>query len=233
MKKHLLVFVMIVVVIASAFPVLASISSGSISGQIIVVAAPEPRKVPVCLVIPADYVAVPIRMVSDQKNSALAYEEVRQASELISQKAKAGGQFRTSTGVISLAQYKSGYGISGGSWSQHAASSEISLLVPLTKERTDIFKAGVEAANFIETLQLPGKVRCESGRLQLAIDNPEQYRAKLLGLIAEEVRKTRDAISTKGSVRVEGLESSVMVRQADDKQVELFLFYSLSITADK
>jgi len=91
----------------------------------------------------------------------------------------------------------------------------------------------VEAANFIETLQLPGKVRCESGRLQLAIDNPEQYRAKLLGLIAEEVRKTRDAISTKGSVRVEGLESSVMVRQADDKQVELFLFYSLSITADK
>jgi len=93
---------MIIAIIASAIPVLA-FSSGSISGPIIVVAATQPRKVPVCLVVPADYVAVPIRIVTDQKNSALAYEEIRQAIELISQKAQANGQFRISAAVVTLA----------------------------------------------------------------------------------------------------------------------------------
>jgi len=65
------------------------------------------------------------------------------------------------------------------------------------------------------------------------VDNPEQYRGKVLGQIAQEVQKTREAISANGSVKVEGLESSVMVRQADDRNVELFLNYSLSITTDK
>ncbi len=232
MKKYFVLLVVIISIIVSALPAWP-FSSGSFIGPIIVVAAPEPRKIPVYLVLPADYVAVPIRVYSDQKNSALAYEDIRQAIELISQRVQAGSQFKISSGVTTLSQYKSGYGISGGSWSQHAASSEFSLLVPLTKERSDIFKAGVDAARFIDTLVFPDKVKCSTGQLQLAINNPEQYRAKLLGLISEEIRKTRDAVLTKGSVQINGLESSVMVRQADDKQVELYLIYSLSITADK
>ena len=59
------------------------------------------------------------------------------------------------------------------------------------------------------------------------------YRAKFVGQIAQEIKKTREAISSSGSVKVEGLESPVMVRQADDRNVELFLNYSLSITAEK
>ncbi len=105
--------------------------------------------------------------------------------------------------------------------------------MPFTKERDNIFGAGAEAARFVEALHLPGKARCELGNLQLAVDNPEQFRAKVLGQIAQEVQKTREAISANGSVKVEGLESSVMVRQADDRNVELFLNYSLSITTDK
>ena len=83
------------------------------------------------------------------------------------------------------------------------------------------------------SLRLPGKAHCELGRLQLAVDNPEQYRSKLLNMITEEVKKTRQVMASEGTVKVDGLESSVMVRQADDRQVELFLNYSLSITSDK
>jgi hypothetical protein len=176
---------------------------------------------------------VPINVISDQKDTALAYEETRQALEMITQKAKEKGQFQTSTGVVSLSQRKGGYGIGSGSWSQPAAEAGIFLLAPFTKERDNIFSAGAEAARFVEVLHLPGKVRCELGRLQLAVDNPEQYRAKLLGLIAEEIKKTREALSADGSVKVEGLESSVMVRQADDRNVELFLNYSLSVSTSK
>ena len=227
MKK----FAITMLLIVAALPALAGISSGS--GGVFVVALSEPRRVAVALTMPADFVSVPIRVTSDHKNTATAYEESRQAIELISKTAKEKGQFRISTGVVSLSQHKGGSGISSGSWSQPAAAADIYLLVPFTKERDNIFAAGAEAARFVEALHLPGKVRCELGTLRLAVENPEQHRAKLLEQIAQEAKKTRDAFYTDAGIRVEGLESSVMVRQADDRNVELFLDYSLSITTAK
>jgi hypothetical protein len=220
----------VILLAAATPPATAGISSSSES--FVVVAVHAPRTVAVALSMPADFVSVPLNVISDQKDAALAYEESRQAIELITQKAKEGGRFRTSRGVVSLSHRKSSFGISSGSWSQAAAEAEIYLLVPLTKERNSIFGAGAEAARFIETLRLPGKAHCEIEMLQLAVDNPEQYRPKVLGQIAQEVQKTREAIAAGGRVTVEGLESSVMVRQADDRNVELFLDYSLSITTD-
>ncbi len=74
-------------------------------------------------------------------------------------------------------------------------------IVPLTKDRNDIFGAGAEAARFLETLRFPGKVRCDLGHLQLALENPEQYRAKLLGLIAQEIKQTRERWRRRGMSR--------------------------------
>jgi hypothetical protein len=45
-------------------------------------------------------------------------------------------------------------------------------------------------------------------------------------------KNTRETLAAQGRVNVEGIESPVMVRQADDRQVELFLNYPLSITMD-
>jgi hypothetical protein len=227
MKK----FAITMLLIVAALPALAGISS--VSGDLVVLALSEPRRVAVALTMPADFVSAHIRVTSDQKNTATAYEESRQAIELISKTAKQQGQFRISAGVVSLSQHKGGSGISSGSWSQPAAAADIYLLVPFTKERDNIFAAGAEAARFVEALHLPGKVRCELGTLRLAVENPEQHRAKLLGQIAQAATKTRDAFYTDASIKVEGLESSVMVRQADDRNVELFLDYSLSISTAK
>jgi hypothetical protein len=217
----------------AVLPALAGISSGWSSGLVVAVALPEPRTVPIFLEVPADFVSVPIRVISGQKNTALAYEESRQTIDLISKKAKDSGQFRTSMGVASLSQHRSAFGISSGSWDQPAASADIYLLVPLSKDHDNIFAAGVEAARFVESLNLPGKVKCELGKLQLAVENPEQYRSKLLGLIGQEIKKTREAMASQGSVKVEGLGGSVLLRQADERNVELSLDYTLSITVDK
>lgn len=229
MKKLLTILAVTVAVL----PVRAGISSGLSSGPLIVVAVPGPRAVGICLTVPADFVSVPIRVFSDQKDTALAYEEERRAVELVLQEAKQNGQIRVSLGVVSLSQHKSGFGISAGPWSQPAASTEIYLLVPFTKGSTNIYAAGAEAAHFVETLHFPGKSRYELGYLQLAVENPEQYRNKLLGLIADEIAETRGILATNGSVKVEGLESPVMVRQADDQHVELYLNYALAIRSEK
>jgi len=229
MKKFLIISAFAVAVC----PVLAGLSSGSDSSLFVVLAVPEPRTIAAHLVMPADFVTVPVRVSSDQKDTALAYEESRQAVDLIVQKAKANDQIRVMPGVVSLSQRESGYGFSSGSWSQPAASAEIYLLVPFTDKRNNIFDAGAEAARFVEALDFQGKTHFELGHLQLAVENPEQYRPKLLGLIADEITKTRNALAMQGNVRVEGLEKPVMVRQVDDRNVELYLGYSLSITSDK
>ncbi len=214
-------------------PALAGISSGWSSGSVIVIAQPEPKAVAASLVMPADFVSVPLRIVSDQKNTAQAYDETRQAIELIGKKAKESVRFRMTMGAVSLSQHRGGYGISSGSWSQPAASSEIFLLVPLSTNSANIFAAGVEAAKFVDALTLPGKTRCEFGTLQLAVADPEQYRGKVLELIKQEMTKTLEALAPQAGIKIQGLEGQIRVGQLDDRNVELFLNYSLSIVVEK
>lgn len=218
-----------------AVPAVAGISSDWPIGPTIVLAESEPRTVGVSFTMPADFVSVPVRVSSEQKNTAAAYEEARQTIELITRKAKDSGQFQTSMGVVSLSQQRGGYGLSLSKWSQPAAAADIYLLVPFSTNANSgsIFEAGARAVRFVESLGLPGKARCELGRLQLAVTNPEQYRTKLLKQISEEIQRTRQALAVQGGVKVAGLESPVMVRQVDDRNVALSLNYSFSVSEEK
>ncbi|MDB6066881.1 MAG: hypothetical protein JWR26_3089 [Pedosphaera sp.] len=230
MKKILMVMVMIALA-GAALSAVAGLSSGSVGSLMVVAAVESPRRVAVVLTVPADYVTVPLAISSDQKNAAQAYEETHEAMEMIFKKVKENGQFRAMTGLVTLAERKDSYGISSGGWHQSAAVANIYLLVPLTKERDNLFVAGVEAAKFVEALHLPGKTKCEMGRMLLAVENPERHRAELQIKIKEEINQAWHAMGpVAGSAKVDGLESSVMVRQADDRNVELWLNYSLSLS---
>jgi hypothetical protein len=212
---------------------IAEISFERSSCPIIVVAEPESHAPAVSVVMRADFVSVPVRVVSDQKNTSAAYEETRQAIDLVARKAKESGQFRTTMGVVSLSQHRGGFGLSSGSWSEPAASAEIYLLVPFSTNSGSIFEAGARAARFVESLSLPGKIKCELGRLQLAVENPEQYRTNLLSWIRDDIKKTRETMAPQSDYTVAGLESPVMVQQIDDRNVALFLNYSFSVSEKK
>jgi len=212
-----------------------SFGSSPSSGSVVVIATSESVSVATSLTVPASLVSVPVRLSSDQKNTGQSYEETRDAIALIVQKAAESGQFRVEKGVTELSERKSSFGISSGSWRQAAAEADLYLLVPLTERNSDIFSAGALAARFIEGLTLPGKLKCELGQLRLAVEDPEQYRPKLLELIAQDIHATRKALkSVQGrTVKVEGLESPVIVRQVDDTSVELLLDYEISIMLDE
>ena len=87
MKK----FAIAISLIVSALPALASIGSGSV-GAVVVVAVPAPKTVALALAMPADFVSVPIKVISDQKNSALAYEESGTVSGQVARTDCAGNQ---------------------------------------------------------------------------------------------------------------------------------------------
>jgi len=222
--KRFIITAIMFAVIRSA---MAGVSSGG-GSQLIVVAEQQPKMVAIALAMPADFVSMPIRIVSDQRNTAQAYDETRQAVEMISERAKEHGELRISKGVVSLTQHQGGFGISSGSWERPAATVEIFLLAPLSTNG-NIFSSAVDAAKFVQGLSMPGKTRCEIGNIQLAVENPEQYRSRVLTLIAEEMKKTADALSPQGRIHVQGLAGPVMVGQVDDRNVQLFLNYSLSI----
>lgn len=223
-------------VIFVAFVVPASLSSDTSSGSVVVIATSESASVAVSLTVPASFVSVPVRVSSDQKNTGQSYEEARAAIALIVQKAAESGQFRVEKGVTALSERKSSFGISSGEWRQPAAEADLYLLVPLAEEGSDIFTAGALAARFIEGLTLPGKLKCQLGQLRLAVENPEQYRPKLLELIAQDIlatRKTLKSVQGRRTVKVEGLEDPVLVRQVDDTKVEVLLDYALTISWDE
>lgn len=210
-------------------------ASDASGGLAVVIASSGSVSVATSLTVPASFVSVPVRVSSDQKNTGQSYEETRAAIALIVQKATESGQFRVEKGVTALSERKSSFGISSGSWRQPAAEADLYLLVPLAEQHADIFSAGALAARFIEGLSLPGKLKCELGQLRLAVEDPEQYRPKLLELIAQDILATRKTLkSIRGrSVKVEGLESPVIVRQVDDTKVEVLLDYAITITWDE
>ncbi len=115
----------------AAFAAAAGTSSSDGDGSDFVIALSHPKTVAVSLPMPADYVSVQLRVSSDQKNAVAAHEESRQAIDAVVQKAKEGGQFKTTTGLVSLGQHASKFSMSSGSASSSPTGAEVFLLVPL------------------------------------------------------------------------------------------------------
>lgn len=219
--------------IALAIPAFADLSSSSSSGTTIVVAVPEPRAVAISLTVPADYVSVPVRVISQERDPATSYENRREAITIITRKADESGIFKVKTGVAELTQRSSGVGIGSGLSAQPAAGADLYVLVPLSEDRDDIFAAGADAVRFIDSIELPEKTGCQLGNLQLAVENPERYRPQLLKMIVQQLTDTREVLGSAfgRNITLEGLESPVYVRQVNEKEVEVFLNYSLTMSS--
>ncbi len=182
---------------------------------------------PGSVVVPAEFVAVTVRISSTRRDDAEAFEETRQGLQLLRAKAKGKYEVSTGTGVVS-----SDEGYSSGSWksSSSQSSTDIHLIVQVSTNAWNAFDVGAGAARFLETLAQTGKARFELLRVSLGVSDPEQHRARILKSISEEIKKTRQALAPKGGMRVAGLESPVQIMQVDDKNVALFLDYSLSVS---
>jgi hypothetical protein len=92
-----------------------------------------------------------------------------------------------------------------------------------------VYESAIRVRQFIATIEMPGKSTHALGQLQLAVDNPEQYRKELMEKISQDVAFVKTAIRAKGKAFIKGLERPVLVRQLDDRNVELFINYELTI----
>ena len=208
-----------------------TVFGGSEVSPIYVLAIHDAKPVSVALVRQADYVAIPVTIVSEQKEPSQRFDDIRAAKRLIQDKAKENKKIMIKDGPFFLSARpasKMGF-ISSYSSYEQPSTANLNIMIPLDLQVPDVFAAASEITRFVNGIKFGEKTQCNLGQVQLAVADPEQHRAALLQLIAQDIRKTKEQMGVKGNLSVDGLQSPVIVRQLDETKVELLLNYSLTL----
>jgi hypothetical protein len=207
--------------------VFASLSSGS---SFYVIAFSGEKTAAVSLEKDADYASISVEILSDQKDPAAQFKEIKQVQELIINKAKEQKDIEIHKGPISLSATptKTGFAISSGYYRTKSSAAQFHILAILD-EKNDIYDCAASIKGFLDSIVLPSKVKFELGQIQLAVKCPEDYRIDILKKIGEDVDFVKTAIRYNGKITLSGLEQAVLVRQVDDRKVELFINYTMAV----
>ena len=199
-----------------------------------VVAFNGQREVAVLLQQEADFVVMALTLRSDQKNPEDRIVEIQKAQAFIESQAREVPSLVVQRGVVSLSAraapskfaISSSMGVNYGGAAR--SSSELLIMVKLESSR-DVYAGALMIRQFLDSLDLPGKSDYSLGQMRLAVKDPEQFRKTLLSLIAADVKELRSVLGVNAEVSLNGLAGPVLVRQLDDRRVELFLDYTMQV----
>jgi len=206
---------------------LASISSSTSN---FVIAFSGEKTTAVSLEKEADYVSIAVEIQSEQKDPVEQINEIREIQGSIIEKANEQEQIEIHKGPISLSAspVKSGFAVSSGYYRSKTSTAQIHILARLDA-KNDIYDCAIQIRRFLDSVKLPSKAKFSLGEIQLTVKNPEQYRAEILKKIGEDAEFVKSALGFNGTILLAGLDQPVLVRQVDDRKVELFIDYSMSI----
>jgi len=212
------------VALLGAAPVAAGMSSN------LVIAFQGRPSVSVVLRQDAEFVAVPVSISSERKDPSERFAEIQRALQALVDKAGSTSQVIVRQGPVSLSGRR-GSSFSLGSSSYQAPSrAQLDLMMELNGR--SVFTCASQILQLVADLKPPGEARYEVGEVQLALSDPETRRPQLLQAIAADVARTRQLLGGAIKVIVSGLESPVLVRQVSDREVELFIDYSVAMDLD-
>lgn len=227
MSKKLLLLLLLGVLCAS------SVFAGDLSSakSFIVFAYSAQPSVSAVLSREADFVVMPITIRSDHKDATKQFEAIASAKAAILKAAEGRKDLRIHSGPVALSARPTSKlaSFSSGGYG-NSSQAELHVLIPLAGTGKDVFRCAVTINEFIKGVVLPEKTEIDFGQIHLGVENPEQYRGALLKLIADEIGKSKKALGTASQALIGGLESPIFVRQADERNVELFLNYTVALT---
>ncbi|SPP63834.1 hypothetical protein [Nitrospira lenta] len=201
------------------------------SSSLVVFAYSDRPSVSAAIRMEADYVSMPLTIQGDHKDTAKQFNIIAQAKAAIVRMAAASKGIHVHVGPVALSAHpaKKLQSFSSGGYGG-MSQAHLHILSPLGSCDKDVFRCATAINEFIKGVRLPDDAKIDFGHMQLAVDNPEQYRDALLKNIAVEMVKTKSALGPTAKVTISGLESPVFVRQADELRVDLFLNYELAMT---
>ncbi len=177
--------------------------------------------------INAEYVALPITVTSDARQASERASLIRQAQSTIQTAAAATPGIEYEQGAISLSpRDRSSFSIS-----KSYGRGEGSRFYVLSKLESgeDIYTTSQKIYSFIRSITIPDDTGLSLGETSLAIDSPASYRSQLLTKISEELQDYKSIFGADYRVKVSGLESPVLVKEKNHRQVTLFIDYRIEI----
>ena len=211
---------------ASTAPVWAGLNSA-----VIVLPSDTGRSAPaVCLVQPADYLCAVVTLRTTARETDRQSVAMRESLQRLTNAIQKSPRFQLHQGALRYA------GNSASLYSSKAGAGPASLqttlrvLCPLSGD-VDVFETMRQLRVFIASLTPAADTELNVVTITLAVGDPEQYRARLLALIADQSRTIQQNFSAR-TVIIDGLQNPVTVRQVDDSHVELYVDYQLSANLD-
>ncbi len=213
-------------VLASAVPAWAGLNSA-----VIVLPSETGRPAPaISIVQPADYVCATVLLRTTTKDVERQSTAMRECLQRVTEAITKSARFQLHQGALRLA---GAVGSSYGSFSSAGNTglqTIVRILLPL-QGTSDVFEATKQLRRFITTLPPTADTELNVTSVSLAVAAPEQYRERLIALIAEQSRGIQQQFGAR-TVIVDGLQNGVTVRQVDESNVELFVDYQLSANLD-
>ena len=212
--------------LASAAPAWAGLNSA-----VIVLPIDTGRSAPaVSIVQPADYLCAVVTLRTTARDTDRQSSAMRESLQRVTAAIQKSPRFQLHQGALRYA------GTSGAKYSSSVGSGPASLqttlrlLCPLQGD-VDVFETMKQLRLFIASLAPAADTEVNVVSITLAVADPEQHRARLLALIADQSRAIQQNFSAR-TVIIDGLQNPVSVRQVDDSHVELFIDYQLSANMD-
>jgi hypothetical protein len=211
---------------AMAVPAFAGLNTA-----IIVLPVETQRSAPaVALVQPADYLCAVVTLRTTTKDIDRQSAAMRDGLQRITAAIEKAPRFQLHQGPARFA------GNPGPLFSAKTGSdpanlaTNLRILFPL-QGTNDVFESLRQLRRFIGTLAPGADSELSLVSISLAVNEPEQYRPRLLQLISEQARTIQQSFGTR-SLIIDGLQNPVLVRQVDDSNVELSVDYQISANVE-
>ena len=193
----------------------------------VVVAVSTSEDIPVHSYIDTDaeYVAMPVSITSDSKYASERAKLIHQLQLAIENAAKKDPAINIEQGVVSLSpSTRSSFSISK---SYHSSGISNLYLLHRIDGDSSIYQVTEKLNRFIASIEKLDDTDIHLGKTALAIESPGKYRDGLLKLIKLEIENTKQIMGDNFKASISGLGKGVIVKQLNDKQVRLYIDYSL------
>ncbi|MCP5145569.1 MAG: hypothetical protein H6978_12250 [Gammaproteobacteria bacterium] len=180
----------------------------------------------------ADHIAVLVSFTSDTRDAAAREQEIHTMLRAALDRASAAGVELAVGSPILSPVTRDNYADLPLQWAGREDTSKADVLfkVPLTEDAN----ASENRINaFMRDIPRTGRgtIVRSSGRL-LVVRNPAQYRADIIKLVAEDVRRNSEMFGADYRASVDGVDKSVMWSQLNGTDVFLYVPYSYRIVGN-
>ncbi len=181
---------------------------------------------PITLRKPADSVTLSIFLTNSSKRAAERNDEIMDTVTRIIESAEAAEGIRAHNGKISLSTRNSK--VTFFSTTNESSEVRIYVLGDLA-EGQDVFEKTSELKVFLEGIEPVGETEIEQGNIGLSIKNPQTYRPEILKLILEDINAIKKHLGGRVEMTINGLDGAVVVKQANESEVDLLIPYSFRL----